>query len=209
MQLTDKYGLSAAVARKKAGLPPLHNLSLKAGQDSSGQGQVNLAPSEAKKIEDVETLPIEALFSQPLDLAKVTSLEQRLVQLDIQPEATKDLFPKHKYLMIKRSQRCRKCEHNLSKPEYNPTSIKFKIQLAAYYHVPEVIIYKLAKSPLTPGKEYNFVLKLSNPTQHPTNVEFMDLDEYFKAKRSKEDSEENEASKESEKPVSFTKKKFS
>ena len=29
-----------------------------------------------------------------------------------------------------------RCEHNLSKPEYNPTSIKFKIQLAAYYHVP-------------------------------------------------------------------------
>ena len=36
MQLTDKYGLSAAVARKRAGLPPLHNLSLKSGSQETG-----------------------------------------------------------------------------------------------------------------------------------------------------------------------------
>ena len=109
----------------------------------------------------------------------MTTLDQRLVQLDVQPVSSKDLFPRHKYLMIKRSQRCRKCEHNLSKPEYNPTSIKFKIQLAAYYHIPEVIIYKLAPaSTFLPGSECNFVLKLSNPTQHPTNVEFLDLSEF-------------------------------
>ena len=74
---------------------------------------------------------------------QVTTLDQRLVQLDVQPVSSKDLFPRHKYLMIKRSQRCRKCEHNLSKPEYNPTSIKFKIQLAAYYHIPEGTIHIL------------------------------------------------------------------
>merc|ERR1719510_2927958 len=91
--------------------------------------------------------------------------------------------------MIKRSQRCRKCEHNLSKPEYNPTSIKFKIQLAAFYHIPEVIIYKLANSPLFPGSEYNFVLKFSNPTQHPTNVEIMPLATYFEAKKRKIEAE--------------------
>ena len=61
-------------------------------------------------------------------------------------------WSRHKHLMIKRSQRCRRCEHNLSKPEYNPTSIKFKIQLAAYYHVPEIVIYKvpLLSPSLTP-----------------------------------------------------------
>jgi hypothetical protein len=108
--------------------------------------------------------------------------------------------------MIKRSQRCRKCEHNLSKPEYNPTSIKFKIQLAAYYHIPEVIIYKLApaSSCFLPGSECNFVLKLSNPTQHPTNIEFLDLNEFFKTKVAKEEAEAvaKETSKDSnEKPV--------
>ena len=60
--------------------------------------------------------------------------------------------------MIKRSQRCRRCEHNLSKPEYNPTSIKFKIQLAAYYHVPELVIYKVDK--LVAGVQAKFVIKV-------------------------------------------------
>jgi len=197
-----------------AGLPPLHSLSIKSGQESvtgggSGVvgGQVNLAPCQAKNIEDVEVLPIDELFGDtPVNMNQVTTLDQRLVQLDVQPVSSKDLFPRHKYLMIKRSQRCRKCEHNLSKPEYNPTSIKFKIQLAAYYHIPEVIIYKLAPATsFSPGSECHFVLKLSNPTQHPTNVEFLDLKEFFKAKKAKEEAEvlAKEGSKESnEKPES-------
>ena len=69
MQLTDKYGLSAAVARKRAGLPPLHSLSLKSGQESvpggggsGGGAQVSLAPCQAKNIEEIEVLPIDELF---------------------------------------------------------------------------------------------------------------------------------------------------
>ena len=66
MQLTDKYGLSAAVARKRAGLPPLHSLTLKSGQESvpggGGGGQVSLAPCQAKNIEEIEVLPIDELF---------------------------------------------------------------------------------------------------------------------------------------------------
>ena len=46
MQLTDKYGLSAAVARKRAGLPPLHNLSLKSSQDNAG-GKTDHYPFQA------------------------------------------------------------------------------------------------------------------------------------------------------------------
>ena len=192
MQLTDKYGLSAAVARKRAGLPPLHNLSLKSGQEPVGN-QVSVAPSEPKSVEDVEVLPSEDLYSNPVDLTKVTTLDQRLVQLDVQPVLAKDLFPRHKYLMIKRSQRCRKCEHNLSKPEYNPTSIKFKIQLAAYYHIPEVIIYKLSSSSsLVGGSEFNFILKIGNPTQHPTNIEIMDLNDYLLIKAQTQDGDEVE-----------------
>lgn len=180
MQLTDKYGLSAAVARKRAGLPPLHNLSIKGNQETSSTGaQVAVAPSESKSIDEVEVLP-EDLYDHEVDLTKVTTLEQRLVQLDIQPVATKDLFPRHKYLMIKRSQRCRKCEHNLSKPEYNPTSIKFKIQLAAYYHIPEIIIYQVQNPDLiSAGTQCHFTLKIGNPTQHPTTVEIMSLEDHL------------------------------
>ena len=64
-------------------------------------------------------------------LLVVTTLTQRLAQPEFQTELVSELFPAHKHLMIKRSQRCRNCEHNVSKPEFNPGSIKFKIQLAA------------------------------------------------------------------------------
>merc|ERR1719452_114704 len=100
-------------------------------------------------------------------------MAQRLAQLEFQPELISQLFPKHKHLMIKRSQRCRRCEHNLSKPEYNPTSIKFKIQLAAYYHVPDIIIYRVGE--LVPGKVAQLVIKVTNPTNTGTTLEFLSL----------------------------------
>lgn len=53
------------------------------------------------------------------------------MQPESQPLTVDKLFPIHKQLTIKRSLRCRTCEHNVSKPEYNPTSVKFKIQLFA------------------------------------------------------------------------------
>ena len=63
MQLTDKYGLSAAVARKRAGLPPLHNLSIKGNQETSSTGaQVAVAPSESKSIGKIRTLGQKPTF---------------------------------------------------------------------------------------------------------------------------------------------------
>ena len=178
MQLTDKYGLSATVARRRAGLPPLHSLTSKPTLQEGNAGQVPLAPAESKMMEEVEKFDVESMFNDPVDLSSIATLEQRLAQIDLQPESVLKLFPRHKYLMIKRSQRCRKCEHNLSKPEYNPTSIKFKIQLAAFYHIPEISIYMLGNSPMVPGSEYGFVLKMANPTQHATYVEFLDLEQF-------------------------------
>merc|ERR1711981_1070718 len=109
-------------------------------------------------MEEVEKFDVESMFNHddPVDLSSIATLEQRLAQIDIQPESVLKLYPRHKYLMIKRSQRCRRCEHNLGKPEYNPTSIKFKIQLAAYYHVPELVIYKVDK--LVAGMQAKFVI---------------------------------------------------
>merc|ERR1719221_1412449 len=113
------------------------------------------------------------LITEQLDLAKITKLPQRLAQLETQPTEIKDIFPRHKHLMIKRSQRCRRCEHNLSKPEYNPTSIKFKIQLAAYYHVPDIVIYRIGE--LVPGKVSQLVIKVTNPSNTGTTLEFLSL----------------------------------
>ena len=64
-------------------------------------------------------------------VVSVTTIEQRIRQPERQPTAIKDVMPIHKFLSVRRSQRCRHCEHNLSKPEYNPSSVKFKLHLGA------------------------------------------------------------------------------
>ncbi|RXG72012.1 Dynactin subunit 4 [Armadillidium vulgare] len=117
--------------------------------------------------------------------------EQRLAVPDRQPEQTKDLYPLHKHLLVKKSHRCRQCEHNLSKPEYNPSSIKFKIQLGAYYnssiivaflisyHVPELRLFKEVE--LKWGVASPMLITLCNPTPHDMTVMLLPYshDEYF------------------------------
>lgn len=186
MQLSDKYGVSSAVARKRAGLPPA---AARSQIEAAGGGEANrtaeLTPSQARSIEEVEVLP-EDLFTRPVALSDIMALPARLTLLERPPVVARDLYLKHKHLMIKRSQRCRECEHNLCKPEYNPSSIKFKIQLAAFYHVPEVVIYRVDPV-LKPGTTVRFILKLVNPTQHPTQVEFLTLEQYQTARHQSSD----------------------
>lgn len=69
--------------------------------------------------------------------------------------------------------RCRHCEHNVIKPEYNPTSVKYRIQLCATSHVPEVRFVKV--DPLKAGQASALILKLSNPTIHDMTITIMDL----------------------------------
>ena len=90
-----------------------------------------------------------------------------------QPETVSNLYPQHKSLSIKRSLRCRQCEHNVIKPEYNPSSIKYRIQLFASCHVPEVRFVKC--DPLVVGETSFLTLKLLNPTIHDMTITIMDL----------------------------------
>lgn len=53
------------------------------------------------------------------------------------------------------------------------------------------------------GTEYNFVLKLANPTQHPTYIEFIDLEQYMINRKDPEEFEDPEKeSTAASKPVS-------
>lgn len=103
----------------------------------------------------------------------VTNIKQRLSQPANQPEIVNNLYPQHKSLSIKRSLRCRQCEHNVIKPEYNPSSIKYRIQLFASCHVPEVRFVKC--DPLVVGETSFLTLKLLNPTIHDMTITIMDL----------------------------------
>lgn len=161
----EKFGITSAIARKRAGRPPLAQPQTQ--QASGDQPQPSLASGE------VEELPSD-IFTKALDINKITTVDQRLQHPELQAETINELRPQRKQFIVKRSQRCRSCEHNVSKPDYCPTSTKFKIQLAAFYHVPEVRI--VTCEPLRLGKSSELLLKFCNPTQHQTQIMILSLD---------------------------------
>ncbi|XP_018322483.1 dynactin subunit 4 [Agrilus planipennis] len=177
MTFTDRTGITASMLRKRIGLPDIPHPLLKPKPKE---------PEEAVAKEEVEEFP-EELLTKPINLNEITTLEQRLNLPEWQPTTVDKLFPIHKQVSVKRSQRCRACEHNVSKPEYSPTSIKFKIQLFAFYHIPEVRIFTV--EPLRAGKQCELLLKFSNPTQHQTVITFLPLfpsEDSFASKEIKE-----------------------
>uniref|UniRef100_A0A8C5AZM1 Dynactin subunit 4 n=1 Tax=Gadus morhua TaxID=8049 RepID=A0A8C5AZM1_GADMO len=170
-RLSEKYGLGTRLQRQRAGAPlsSLAGLTLKEGED---QKEIIIEPAQA--LDEVEPLP-EDCYTRPINLPEVTTLRQRLLQPDFQPSGASQLHPKHKHLLMKRSLRCRKCEHNLSKPEFNPTSIKFKIQLVAVSYIPEVRIMSIPN--LRYMKESQVLLTLTNPVENLTHVTLVACEE--------------------------------
>lgn len=171
LAFSDKYGRGTRLQRQRPGVPitPLSGLTLKEGED---QKEIKIEPAQA--VDEVEPLP-EDYYTRPINLTEVTTLDQRLLQPDFQPICASQLHPRHKHLLIKRSLRCRKCEHNLSKPEFNPTSIKFKIQLVAVSYVPEVRIMSIPN--LRNMKESQVLLTLTNPVENLTHLTLMPCEE--------------------------------
>ncbi|KAG5447841.1 Dynactin subunit 4 [Clonorchis sinensis] len=98
--------------------------------------KVNIPAAEAP--EGPVTFDLNPYINQPLQLEKITTIRQRHLAPQVQPKLTAQLQPHPKCLVVKRSMRCRTCEHNLSKADFNPSSIKFRINLSAMYHVPEL-----------------------------------------------------------------------
>ncbi|XP_059052916.1 dynactin subunit 4 [Achroia grisella] len=158
--LTDKTGLTGAMARNIAGLP--------SSDGGSSSAIANFVASQAS--EDIDELP-EDIYTKEVNLNQITSMPQRLASPEWQPVSVSRLHPLAKLLSVKRSQRCRVCDHNLTKPEYNPGSIKFKIELLAYYHVPEVKI--ISFEPVKPGEKSALIIKLTNPTGHEMQVRLL------------------------------------
>ncbi|XP_050681146.1 dynactin subunit 4 isoform X2 [Leptidea sinapis] len=159
--LTDKTGLTMAMARNIAGLP--------SSEGAPSSAIANFVPSQASA--EVEGLP-DDFHTREVNLNLITTMPQRLAAPEWQPADVARLYPLARPLSVKRSQRCRLCDHNLTKPEYSPSSIKFKIELLAYYHVPEVKI--ISCETLKPGATCALLLKLSNPTAHEMQITLVD-----------------------------------
>lgn len=93
----------------------------------------------------------------------VTSVQQRHMSPWLQPTETQNLEPRHKALAVKRSFRCKQCEHTLSKADFNPSFIKFRINLSALYHLPD-LHFSLPPSVLEPTEQSRRVTPLPLPT---------------------------------------------
>ncbi|CRK88090.1 CLUMA_CG001875, isoform A [Clunio marinus] len=160
--MTDRTGLTVASIRRQIGFDK--------SAPKAKPKPTNITPSIATS--EVEDLPDE-IFTKPVNLKNITTIKQRLAQPANQPETVKHLYPQHKNLSIKRSLRCRHCEHNVIKPEYNPSSIKYRIQLFASNHVPEVRFVKA--DPFKIGESASIILKIINPTINDMTITIMDL----------------------------------
>ncbi|CAG2121349.1 unnamed protein product, partial [Medioppia subpectinata] len=156
----------------------------KMAKSSSGFSLSDLkSPTEMNDFEtsvatdQIEALDINAYYNTPQDMAlgETSTLNQRLMQVETQPDHTSSLYPVSQMLLVKHSLRCKTCDHNLSKPEYNPSSIKFKIQLSAYYHIPELRIKSIPT--LKIGQEFRLEMTLQNPTPYALHVTIFDLSE--------------------------------
>ncbi|XP_049300134.1 dynactin subunit 4 [Anopheles funestus] len=161
--LTDRTGLTVSMMRRQMGW-------------SDGKVQLKTTPTSIKESvasEEVDELP-EELFQAEVNLKTVTTLAQRLAQPAKQSASVSQLYPQHKLLSIKRSLRCRQCDHNVIKSEYNPSSIKYRIALFAAYHVPDVRLVS-CEPLLVDGSEAALLLRITNPTINEMTITIMEL----------------------------------
>lgn len=117
---------------------------------------------------DVAPLSVD-LLTQPLQLCSITTVRQRLHLPATQPHTVDALHPAHKSLSIKRSVRCGQCEHYVIKPEFNPTSIKYRIHSLASGHVPVVRLMQPLPT-LRAGVLATMRVKFVNPTANDMRI---------------------------------------
>ncbi|VDL95327.1 unnamed protein product [Schistocephalus solidus] len=108
------------------------------GRDTEPAVEISIPGVQAESI--TEGFNVDEFVKKPLKIETVTSVFQRYMSPKSQPTSVSQLEPRHKALAVKRSLRCRQCEHNLSKADFNPSAIKFRINLSAFQHVPDLRI---------------------------------------------------------------------
>ncbi|XP_074604603.1 dynactin subunit 4 [Brevipalpus obovatus] len=176
IHLLDKYGIAASLSpriaeslRTKTYIGRLANSQIASSKSSE---EIKIEPSVPVK---PQPLDCEYHYKKELDETTISTLEQRLSLIEHQPTTIPEFYPLSKTLYVKRSLRCKECDHNLSKPEYSSSSIKFKITLSAFYDIPEVKISSVPE--LLPDKECIVELTLKNPCQYVVHASIIPITE--------------------------------
>ncbi|CAK8697288.1 unnamed protein product [Clavelina lepadiformis] len=183
MQLQQRYGgpRTPQSSKKHPAVSTPLSSSLAALRLKGSFKEVTLEPAQTCGIDEVEKLPDE-IYTKKVDFTQIASIQQRLYQPSRQIEQVEDFWPRKSTMFVKRSLRCKKCDHNIIKPEYNSSSIKFKIQLVAVHHIPEVRIHK--EGPIIAGSKNKISLSLINPTEHDIHISFLPNTEENNTKKS-------------------------
>lgn len=148
MDLLKKYGIDNTLSPKlfeslrarttfhdKSSALAKYNLEPKSNDDSAIE---TFAPAEAVDVDELGELDMGFYYDKNFEADKISGIRQRLSQIEFQPDKVADFRPISKSLSVKRSLRCKKCERNLCRSEYSPLSIRFKIQSAAFYYIPDL-----------------------------------------------------------------------
>jgi len=100
------------------------------------------------------------LEEEKITLDRASTLEQRFLQVQVQPRDPRKLFPKRTDLMTRGSKHCCKCDKLLTKPDLSPSKIEFKRQHVALVYVPKLTLVEL----LSVGDvEKELCIKFANP----------------------------------------------
>ncbi|RMD44805.1 hypothetical protein DV735_g385, partial [Chaetothyriales sp. CBS 134920] len=109
-------------------------------------------------------LPTAALdlYSSPSSLARIMNLLG-----NPGARSVSDLRPIPAALRTKRSKRCATCSHILVRPEFKPTSTRYRIRLLALNYIPFVTLRPM---PGSAGKASQWILTMRNPLYEKVNV---------------------------------------
>ncbi|MFH4977038.1 hypothetical protein AB6A40_003747 [Gnathostoma spinigerum] len=145
---SDRFGLQTIYSRRKAAL-------------------TERTPSEAVKVsatDDVVEVSDAFISQESMDMNIPD-----LIQTVNQPLANgRPLLPIRTPLTGRRGVRCKQCDHSLCKAEYNPNSIKFKIQVLAGSFVPDIRLSRPVT--LVAGQWCPVFLTVSNFSATPCRV---------------------------------------
>ncbi|XP_065652316.1 dynactin subunit 4 isoform X3 [Hydra vulgaris] len=172
LYLMDRYGYALSLGKKRTtsmGSPSSSPLARSSVNSSIHKEAVPLFSDSLTDIPPID----DSYYTNSVSLETVLNLNQSLQTPGTQPHYAKQLYPKQKHLMVRRSQRCKECEHNLCKPEFNPSSIKFKIQLGGMQYCPILQIHKnFHNTHLYQDEENEVILSVTNPLDTVMNISF-------------------------------------
>lgn len=187
MDLLKKYGIDNSLSpklfeslRARTSIADRSHLSTVCNMEPANEDNTieTFRPAEPRSPDDLDELDTAFYYDKNFNIEQMSSITQRLAQVELQPDKIENFKPISKSLLVKRSLRCKECERNLCRSEYSPVSIRFKIQSAAYYHIPELKLRSDTYPLKLKNNEFNIIeFSIQNQTLSQIKFKFEPIEE--------------------------------